>query len=312
MSQQEQKPAAPAVPPELVTQFADEHQLPPGTFMAMLEAQTADEKATRTDHYKLLEVARKYSLDPLVKQVYLIRTKKGFEVVIPIDGWLQIMHRHPDYLAHEITENWDEFTDPKTGKKDRSLVSATCRLWTRKRENMKLGPYEWTEYMTECYVPPRNGYSGPWQSHPSRMLKHKAASQCVRYELGVYIPTEDEFARAGLLLDEVIRRTEIEQEIGSTTPPDRRAEPAVPIRTVSRVPVAPAPPDLEESQGNPGPSGDPAASTSREVGASSESPAAPASPAPPEPEPFDDEESRRLDIEAAKEAEKPKKGLFEP
>ena len=88
--------------------------------------------------------------------------------------------------------------------------------------------------------------------------------------------------------------------------------PAVPIRTVSRVPVAPAPPDLEESQGNPGPSGDPAASTSREVGASSESPAAPASPAPPEPEPFDDEESRRLDIEAAKEAEKPKKGLFEP
>lgn len=320
MSQQQAAPQTQAQieadkkPPALVEHFVESSGLSPGQFMDMLERSSNQCRgAERRDYYKLLEVAKKYDLDPLVKQLYLIETKQGAQVVIAIDGWLHIMHRHPDYLAHEIIENKAKPGDvlhPELLSVGCDVVSVTLRLWTGKRKALGLGPYEWTEYMRECYVPTqkRGGYSGPWQTHPSRMLRHKAGAQGIRYELGVYVPTEDEFARAGLLLDDVLERTERGEAATDTRKPATPVVPIAGLRPPGKPEFAPAPSLEDEPQGSREPA------TSATVAASEAAVGTAPVPGPADlPDP-DSPEGRalaaELDREAA-EAEKPKTGLFE-
>lgn len=315
MSQQEQKAPTPA----LITYFGEKSGLGSELFEKVIAATTKKvEGISQSDIYTLLEVARKYDLNPATNEIYAMKTGNGVKVVIPIDGYLVFLHRAEksgQLKRHEYVEGWwpdprydPQGVDAKTGKPIPVPLRRGGRvtMWLVNDEK----PREHTTWFDEEY----NNRNPNWNQRSSLMLQHRTYSRAIRYQLGLYVMDADE---ASALMDSVLAETtkrQIEERAAAqaATP---RAEPAVPIRTVTRVPVAPPPPDLEEpAQGNPGPSGDPAASTSREVGASSESPAAPASPVPPapEPQPFDDEESRRLDIEAAKEAEKPKKGLFEP
>lgn len=308
MSQQEQKPPT----PELITYFGEKSGLGSDLFEKVIAATTKKvEGISQSDIYTLLEVARKYDLNPATNEIYAMKTGNGVKVVIPIDGYLVFLHRAEksgQLKRHEYVEGWwpdprydPEGRDPKTGKPIPVPLRRGGRvtMWLVNDDK----PREHTTWFDEEY----NNRNTNWNQRSSLMLQHRTYSRAIRYQLGLYVMDADE---ASALMDSVLAETtrrQVEERAAA------RAEPAVPIRTVSRVPVAPAPPDLEE-QGNPGPSGDPAASTSREVGASSESPAAPASPAPPAPEsrPFDDAESRRLDAEMAAEAEKPRTGLFEP
>jgi hypothetical protein len=52
----------------------------------------------------------------------------------------------------------------------------TCTIYRKDRAH----PIRITEYMSECK---RN--VGPWQSHPKRMLRHKAMIQCARLAFGL-------------------------------------------------------------------------------------------------------------------------------
>ena len=54
--------------------------------------------------------------------------------------------------------------------------SCTCTIYRKDRQH----PIKVTEYMAECR---RN--VGPWQSHPKRMLRHKAMIQCARLAFGL-------------------------------------------------------------------------------------------------------------------------------
>jgi hypothetical protein len=66
-----------------------------------------------------------------------------------------------------------------------------CRITRKDRD----APIQVREYMAECK---RN--TGPWQSHPARMLRHKAFIQCARLAFGysgIYDPDEaDRIANA--------------------------------------------------------------------------------------------------------------------
>src|SRR3546814_9231339 len=53
--------------------------------------------------------------------------------------------------------------------------SCTCIIYRKDRAH----PTEVTEFMSEC----KRG-TQPWQSHPRRMLRHKATIQCARLAFG--------------------------------------------------------------------------------------------------------------------------------
>lgn len=297
---------APAALPEkkksLLVDLASAAGVEPKLFFDAVKVAAGCKGAQDAHFMVMLMQAQKYDLDPLSSppMLQLLDVGQGPQVYARVDAYKKFINDAKRDGVVEWTkyeEKW--LPDPAVSPEDKpKLIRAGVFTGKLKRE---------PEPVTEIVYFREWAGKGQWVSRGSQMLRHRAGKEWCREHLGYYLADEDD---AEKIRDSTPRQVTAEVRDAA---PSARAEPAVPIRTVSRVPVAPAPPDLEE-QGNPEPSGDPAASTSREVGASSESPAAPASPVPPapEPQPFDDAESRRLDAEMAAEAEKPRTGLFEP
>ena len=115
-----------------------------------------------------LVVANEYGLNPFVRQIYAFESKGGAIVpIVPIDGWLAIINRHPEFDGMETLE-----TDDDEG----NIYSATTTIYRKDRKY----PTVVTEYYAECYRD-----TGPWNQHPRRMLRHKSAIQCGRYAFGL-------------------------------------------------------------------------------------------------------------------------------
>lgn len=116
----------------------------------------------------LLVVANQYQLNPFTKEIFAFEDKhKGIVPVVSVDGWTRIINSHPQFDALEFEyggEDGDEagpWVECIIMRKDRSRA-------VRVRE-----------YLSECK---RN--TGPWQSHPRRMLRHKALIQAARIAFG--------------------------------------------------------------------------------------------------------------------------------
>lgn len=123
----------------------------------------------------LLVVAQQYGLNPWTKEIYAFPDKNnGIVPVVGVDGWSRIINSHPQFDGMEFSFNVDE-------------GSYTCTIFRKDRAH----PTQVTEYMDEC----KRG-TGPWQSHPKRMLRHKAMIQCARLAFGyVGIFDQDEADR---------------------------------------------------------------------------------------------------------------------
>ena len=110
----------------------------------------------------LLVVANQYALNPWTKEIYAFPDKNnGIVPVVGVDGWSRIINSHPQFDGIEFEQN-DE--------------SCTCIIYRKDRNR----PIKVTEWMAEC----RRSGIGPWQSHPRRMLRHKAMIQCARLAFG--------------------------------------------------------------------------------------------------------------------------------
>ena len=110
----------------------------------------------------LLVVANQYALNPWTKEIYAFPDKNnGIVPVVGVDGWSRIINSHPQFDGIEFEQN-DE--------------SCTCIIYRKDRNR----PIKVTEWMAEC----RRSVMGPWQSHPRRMLRHKAMIQCARLAFG--------------------------------------------------------------------------------------------------------------------------------
>lgn len=110
----------------------------------------------------LMVVANQYGLNPWTKEIYAFPDKNnGIVPVVGVDGWSRIMNEHPQFDGMEF-EQTDE--------------QCTCRIYRKDRSR----PIVVTEYMSEC----KRANVGPWQSHPKRMLRHKAMIQCARLAFG--------------------------------------------------------------------------------------------------------------------------------
>ena len=108
----------------------------------------------------LLIVANQYGLNPFTREIYAFPDKGGIVPVVGIDGWSRIINNHDQFDGMDFAQD-DE--------------SCTCTIYRKDRSH----PVKVTEWMSEC-----RRSTGPWQSHPKRMLRHKAMIQCARLAFG--------------------------------------------------------------------------------------------------------------------------------
>jgi len=121
----------------------------------------------------LLIVANQYRLNPWTKEIYAFPDKNnGIVPVVGVDGWARIINENPQFDGMEFQQDEE---------------GCTCVIFRKDRSH----PIKVTEYLSEC----KRG-TQPWQSHPKRMLRHKAMIQCARLAFGyVGIYDQDEAER---------------------------------------------------------------------------------------------------------------------
>jgi hypothetical protein len=145
----------------------------PEELVGVLKATAFKGQVSDAQMAALLVVANQYSLNPWTKEIYAFPDKSnGIVPVVGVDGWSRIINTHPQFDGMDFQQDNE---------------SCTCIIYRKDRAH----PVKVTEWMEEC----KRG-TGPWQSHPKRMLRHKAMIQCARLAFGfVGIYEQDEAER---------------------------------------------------------------------------------------------------------------------
>lgn len=130
----------------------------------------------------LMVVANQYKLNPFTRELFAFPDKNnGIVPVVGVDGWARIINTHEQFDGMDFEQDAE---------------SCTCIIYRKDRAH----PVKVTEWMEEC----KRG-TQPWQSHPRRMLRHKAMIQCARLAFGYAgIFDQDEAERiadAGKVID---------------------------------------------------------------------------------------------------------------
>ncbi|ENE5759202.1 phage recombination protein Bet [Salmonella enterica subsp. enterica serovar Braenderup] len=143
----------------------------PQELIATLRQTAFKGNASDAQFIALLIVANQYGLNPWTKEIYAFPDKQnGIVPVVGVDGWSRIINENQQFDGMDFEQNNE---------------SCTCRIYRKDRNH----PTCVTEWMDECRREPfknREGkeVTGPWQSHPKRMLRHKAMIQCARLAFG--------------------------------------------------------------------------------------------------------------------------------
>lgn len=130
--------------------------------MGVLKATAFKGPATDAQMTALLIVANQYGLNPWTKEIYAFPdSRNGIVPVVGVDGWSRIINSHPQFDGMDF---------------EYDAESCTCVIHRKDRSH----PVRVTEFMEEC----RRKNVGPWESHPRRMLRHKAMIQAARLAFG--------------------------------------------------------------------------------------------------------------------------------
>ena len=150
----------------LIAKMAARYSVEPAKLMDTLKATAfkTDKTISNEQMMALLIVADQYNLNPFTKEIYAFPDSKGGGIVpvVSVDGWARIINEHPMF-------------DGVTFAYDSAEQAYTCTIFRKDRQH----PIQVTEYMAEC----KRG-TAPWNSHPRRMLRHKAFIQCARLAFG--------------------------------------------------------------------------------------------------------------------------------
>lgn len=151
---------ATAQKPSLLAKFATRYNVDAGKMLDTLKATAFKGNVSNEQMIALLIVADQYNLNPFTKEIYAFPDKGGIVPVVGVDGWMRLMNEHPQFDGIDFEQD-DE--------------SCTCIIYRKDRSH----PVRTTEYMDEC-----KRDTQPWNSHPRRMLRHKALIQCARIAFG--------------------------------------------------------------------------------------------------------------------------------
>lgn len=160
----------------LVTRVAERYGVEPAKMLDTLKATAfrTEKPVTNEQMMSLLVVAEQYHLNPFTRELFAFPDKGGIVPVVSVDGWARIINEHPAMDGVEFHTTDDG-------------ASIMCSLYRKDRSHA----ISVTEYLIEC----KRG-TAPWQSHPRRMLRHKALIQCARLAFGFAgIYDEDEAQR---------------------------------------------------------------------------------------------------------------------
>lgn len=156
----------------LSQRMADRFGVDPAEMMQTLKATAFKGNVSDAQMQALLIVADQYGLNPWTKEIYAFPDKGGIVPVVGVDGWARIINDNPQFDGMDFEQDAE---------------SCTCIIYRKDRTR----PIKVTEWMSEC----KRG-TQPWQSHPKRMLRHKAMIQCARLAFGFSgIYDEDEAQR---------------------------------------------------------------------------------------------------------------------
>jgi phage recombination protein Bet len=174
---------APAAP-SLLAKIASRYSVEPAKMLSTLKATAFRQKegpeVSNEQMMALLVVADQYGLNPWTKEIYAFPDKhNGIVPVVGVDGWSRIINTHEQFDGIDFVEA------ETVGGAVPAWVE--CVIYRKDRSHA----IRVKEYFAECK---RN--TGPWGSHPRRMLRHKAMIQCARLAFGfVGILDDDEAAR---------------------------------------------------------------------------------------------------------------------
>lgn len=172
--------------PSLLTAMAARFSIEPEKMLSTLKATAfrgpkingQQTEVTNEQMIMLLVVANQYNLNPFTREIYAFPDKGGGVVpIVGVDGWIRIMHEHPQFEALEFRycDDWtfdEAWTEAIITRKDRDK------------------PFMAREYLSECHRE-----TEPWKKWPRRMLRHKAMIQCARLAFGfagIHDPDEGE------------------------------------------------------------------------------------------------------------------------
>jgi phage recombination protein Bet len=162
----------------ILAKMAERFSVEPNKLLETLKATAfkAQGGVSNEQMISLLVVADQYGLNPFTRELFAFPDKGGIVPVVSVDGWARIMNSHPQFDGIEFAFVGDG-------------VELGCTATIRRKD--RAHPVAVTEYMAEC-----RRSTGPWQSHPRRMLRHKAMIQCARLAFGFAgIYDEDEAER---------------------------------------------------------------------------------------------------------------------
>jgi phage recombination protein Bet len=149
----------------LLATFGGRYNVEPAKVMHVLK-QTCfrtEKPASDEQMMALLVVANEYKLNPFTKEIFAFEDKyKGIVPVVSVDGWARIINEHPQLAGFGF--EYDE-------------AGEWCECIIERKDRTR--PIRVREYLAEC----RRG-TGPWGSHPQRMLRHKTLIQCARLAFG--------------------------------------------------------------------------------------------------------------------------------
>lgn len=145
----------------ILAKFSERYSVEPTKMLETLKGTCFKGNVTNEQMIALLVVADQYQLNPFTKEIFAFPDKNSIVPVVSVDGWLRIINSHPqmDGIAF-----------------DQDSESCTCTIYRKDRQH----PTKVTEWMAEC----KRGNTGPWQTHPYRMLRHKSLIQCARIAFG--------------------------------------------------------------------------------------------------------------------------------
>lgn len=163
----------------VLVRMASRYGVDPDKMLGTLKATAFRGDVSNEQMMALLVVADQYELNPWTKEIYAFPAQGGGIVpVVGVDGWSRIINSNPQFDGMDFEEG------ELNGKSIPMWIE--CRIHRKDRSH----PICTKEYFEEVY---RN--VGPWNSHPRRMLRHKAMIQCARLAfgfVGVYDPDEAE------------------------------------------------------------------------------------------------------------------------
>lgn len=158
-----------AKPVSLIGKIAERYSVEPAKLADTLKATAfkTEKPVTNEQLMALLIVADQYRLNPFTRELFAFPDKGGGIVpVVSVDGWARIVNEHPQFDGMDF-----QYLHDSKG----NLSAITCVMYRKDRGH----PISITEFMAEC----KRG-TAPWQSHPSRMLRHKSMIQAARIAFG--------------------------------------------------------------------------------------------------------------------------------